>query len=45
VTVLSNLNLRTSSIFGDMAGGDPDFINPRMLMDTSKTLTGGDLWN
>jgi NADPH2:quinone reductase len=25
-----------------MAGGDPDFINPRMLMDTSKTLTGGD---
>jgi hypothetical protein len=28
-----------------MAGGDPDFINPRMLMDTSKTLTGGDLWS
>jgi NADPH2:quinone reductase len=28
-----------------MAGGDPDFVNPRMLMDTSKTLTGGDLWS
>ena len=28
-----------------MAGGDPDPIDPRMLMDTSKTLTGGDLWN
>src|SRR6478609_214102 len=31
-------------LFG-MAGGDPEFINPRMLMDTSKTLTGGDLWS
>jgi NADPH:quinone reductase len=28
-----------------MAGGDPAPIDPRMLMDTSKTLTGGDLWN
>ncbi|MFE3870996.1 quinone oxidoreductase family protein [Flavobacterium sp. ZS1P70] len=32
-------------IFFGMAGGDPDFVNPRMLMDTSKTLTGGDLWS
>ena len=32
-------------VFFGMAGGDPDFINPRMLMDTSKTLTGGDLWS
>jgi NADPH2:quinone reductase len=28
-----------------MAGGDPAFVDPRMLMDTSKTLTGGDLWS
>lgn len=32
-------------VFFGMAGGDPDFVNPRMLMDTSKTLTGGDLWS
>ena len=32
-------------VFFGMAGGDPDFINPRMLIDTSKTLTGGDLWS
>jgi NADPH2:quinone reductase len=28
-----------------MAGGDPPLVDPRMLMDTSKRLTGGDLWN
>lgn len=32
-------------VFYGMAGGEPEFINPRMLMDTSKTVTGGDLWN
>jgi NADPH2:quinone reductase len=32
-------------VFYGMAGGDPVSIDPRMLMDTSKTLTGGDLWN
>ncbi|WP_335871499.1 quinone oxidoreductase family protein [Bacillus sp. 2205SS5-2] len=32
-------------VFFGMAGGDPVSIDPRMLMDTSKTLTGGDLWN
>ena len=32
-------------VFYGMAGGDPVHIDPRMLMDTSKTLTGGDLWN
>ncbi|MFY9821528.1 MAG: quinone oxidoreductase [Thermoanaerobaculia bacterium] len=32
-------------VFYGMAGGDPKPVNPRMLMDTSKTLTGGDLWN
>lgn len=32
-------------IFFGMAGGDPSPVDPRMLMETSKTLTGGDLWN
>jgi NADPH2:quinone reductase len=32
-------------VFYGMSGGDPVPVDPRMLMDTSKTLTGGDLWN
>jgi NADPH:quinone reductase len=32
-------------VFYGMSGGDPDHVDPRMLMDTSKTLTGGDLWS
>lgn len=32
-------------VFYGMAGGDPEPVDPRYLMDTSKTLTGGDLWN
>lgn len=32
-------------VFYGISGGDPAFVDPRMLMDTSKTLTGGDLWN
>lgn len=32
-------------VFFGMAGGDPAPVDPRMLMDTSKTLTGGDLWS
>jgi NADPH:quinone reductase len=32
-------------VFYGMSGGDPVHIDPRMLMDTSKTLTGGDLWS
>jgi NADPH:quinone reductase len=32
-------------VFYGMAGGDPAPVDPRMLMDTSKRLTGGDLWN
>lgn len=32
-------------VFYGMSGGDPDPIDPRMLMDSSKTLTGGDLWS
>lgn len=32
-------------VFYGMSGGDPSPVDPRMLMDTSKTLTGGDLWS
>jgi NADPH2:quinone reductase len=32
-------------VFYGMAGGDPPPVDPRRLMDESKTLTGGDLWN
>ncbi|WP_245176539.1 zinc-binding dehydrogenase [Flavobacterium denitrificans] len=32
-------------VFFGMAGGDPATVDPRMLMDGSKTLTGGDLWS
>lgn len=32
-------------VFYGMAGGNPPLVDPRMLMDTSKRLTGGDLWN
>lgn len=36
---------RGAVVFYGMAGGDPPLVDPRMLMDVSKTLTGGDLWN
>lgn len=32
-------------VFFGMAGGDPAPVDPRILMDGSKTLTGGDLWS
>jgi NADPH2:quinone reductase len=32
-------------VFFGMAGGDPDPVDPRRLMDESKSVTGGDLWN
>jgi NADPH2:quinone reductase len=32
-------------VFYGMAGGDPPLVDPRQLMDESKTLTGGDLWS
>jgi NADPH:quinone reductase len=32
-------------VFYGFAGGDPPLVDPRMLMDRSLTLTGGDLWN
>jgi NADPH2:quinone reductase len=32
-------------VFYGMAGGKPAPVDPAMLMDTSKRITGGDLWN
>ncbi|HQR09161.1 MAG TPA: quinone oxidoreductase [Gemmatales bacterium] len=32
-------------VFYGMAGGEPPLIKPRQLMDESKSITGGDLWN
>ncbi|HEY0175173.1 MAG TPA: quinone oxidoreductase [Pedobacter sp.] len=32
-------------VFYGMSGGDPAPVDPRVLMDTSKTLSGGDLWS
>lgn len=32
-------------VFYGMSGGDPAPVEPRVLMDGSKSLTGGDLWN
>ncbi|MEO6365606.1 MAG: zinc-binding dehydrogenase, partial [Luteimonas sp.] len=32
-------------VFYGMAGGNPEPLDARVLMDGSKTLTGGDLWN
>ncbi|GAB3380196.1 quinone oxidoreductase family protein [Lysobacter fragariae] len=32
-------------VFYGMAAGDPDPVDPRVLMDRSLTLVGGDLWN
>lgn len=37
--------MKGAVVFYGMSGGDPAPVDPRMLMDTSKTLTGGDLWN
>ncbi|SFT24518.1 quinone oxidoreductase [Paenibacillus sp. BC26] len=47
-TLMDSFNavrIKGTVVFFGMAGGDPAPIDPRMLMDTSKTLTGGDLWN
>ncbi len=32
-------------VFYGMAGGKPPLVDPAMLMDTSKGIVGGDLWN
>lgn len=47
-TLLRSLDaVRTGGhvVFFGMAGGEPPALDPRLLMDTSKTVTGGDLWN
>jgi NADPH2:quinone reductase len=36
---------RGTVVFFGFAGGNPPQIDPRMLMDASKSLVGGDLWN
>jgi len=41
----ASVRIKGTVVFYGMAGGEPPQIDPRMLMDTSKTLTGGDLWN
>jgi NADPH:quinone reductase len=32
-------------VFYGFAGGNPPLVDPRQLMDESKSITGGDLWN
>ncbi len=32
-------------VFYGMSGGNPALVDPRRLMDESKTMTGGDLWS
>lgn len=32
-------------VFYGMSGGNPVFVDPRLLMDSSKSLSGGDLWS
>ena len=47
-TVLDSLaQVRTGGtvVFYGMAGGTPPPVDPRVLMDGSKRLVGGDLWN
>lgn len=41
----ASVRIKGAVVFYGMAGGDPPLVDPRMLMDTSKTITGGDLWN
>lgn len=42
---LASVKTGGTVVFYGMAGGDPPAIDPRVLMDGSKTITGGDLWN
>jgi len=42
---LDATRVRGTVVFYGMAGGDPLPVDPRRLMDESKTVTGGDLWN
>lgn len=45
VDSLASLRDRGTAVFFGMAGGDPPAIPPRLLMDRSLTLVGGDLWS
>ncbi|WP_109125190.1 quinone oxidoreductase [Dyella sp. C11] len=42
---LATARIGGTVVFYGMAAGDPDPVDPRVLMDRSLTLTGGDLWN
>ena len=42
---LATARIGGTVVFFGMAAGDPDPVDPRVLMDRSLTLTGGDLWN
>ncbi|MEO6324802.1 MAG: zinc-binding dehydrogenase, partial [Thermoanaerobaculia bacterium] len=42
-TSLAATRIGGHAVFFGMAGGDPEPIDPRLLMDGSKSLTGGDL--
>jgi NADPH2:quinone reductase len=44
-TLERSLDVSRHVVFFGMAGGDPKPVDPRRLMDGSKTLTGADLWN
>ena len=42
---LASARIGGTVVFYGMAAGDPDPVDPRILMDRSLTLVGGDLWN
>jgi NADPH:quinone reductase len=44
-TLDKSLDVGRHVVFFGMAGGDPKPVDPRRLMDGSKSLTGADLWN
>jgi NADPH2:quinone reductase len=44
-TLERSLEASKHVVFFGMAGGDPKPVDPRRLMDGSKTLSGADLWN
>jgi len=42
---LQQVRIGGTVVFYGMAGGPPPAVDPRLLMDGSKRLVGGDLWN
>jgi len=42
---IAAVKTRGTIVFYGFAGGDPKAVDPRTLMDGSKRLVGGDLWN